>query len=200
MLGEATITMLGPVKEYSEPNDTSIVLRVDFGETSLLFTGDMERAAEEDLLASGAHLSATVLKVGHHGSNTSSTYPFLRAVSPSYGVICCGVSNDYGHPNEDVLSRYRDADARLFRTDVQGHVIAVSDGQEVTFTTQKNEGAVTNPTQEREEPLQYIGNLNSKVFHMDTCSGLPAPENQTFFDTYQEAIDAEYTPCGRCNP
>ena len=104
-LGEAQVTILGPVAEYSETNNTSIVLRVDFGETSFLFTGDMETKAEKDLLDRGADLSATVLKVGHHGSDTSSSYSFLREVMPEYAVISVGENNDYGHPNDDVLSR-----------------------------------------------------------------------------------------------
>ena len=92
-LGEAQVTVLGPVAEYSETNNTSIVLRVGFGTTSFLFTGDMETKAEKDLLEQGADLSATVLKVGHHGSDTSSSYSFLREVMPEYAVISVGENN-----------------------------------------------------------------------------------------------------------
>ena len=137
-LGEAQVTILGPVAEYSETNNTSIVLRVDFGETSFLFTGDMETKAEKDLLDQGANLSATVLKVGHHGSDTSSSYSFLREVMPEYAVISVGENNDYGHPNDDVLSRLRDAGTTVYRTDEQGTIVAVSDGTTVTFTTGKD--------------------------------------------------------------
>ena len=137
-LGGALVTILGPVADYDNTNDTSIVLRVDFGETSFLFTGDMERTAEADLLESGRDLSATVLKVGHHGSETSTSYPFLREVMPEYGVISVGEGNSYGHPTEATLSRLYDAGVTVYRTDRQGTVTAVSDGVSVIFTTEKN--------------------------------------------------------------
>ena len=83
-LGSARVEILGPVQEYDDTNNTSIVLRIDYGETSFLFTGDMETGAEKDLLESGADVRATVLKAGHHGSDTSTGYQFLREVSPRY--------------------------------------------------------------------------------------------------------------------
>ena len=137
-LGSALVTVLGPVADYDNTNDTSIVLRVDFGETSFLFTGDMERTAEADLLEAGCKLDATVLKVGHHGSETSTSYPFLREVMPEYAVISVGEDNTYGHPTEAALSRLYDAGVTVYRTDRQGTVTAVSDGKSVTFTTKKN--------------------------------------------------------------
>ena len=89
-LGDARVTILGPVKDYPDTNNTSIVTRVDYGETSFLFTGDMEQEAENDLIDAGANLRCDVLKVGHHGSNTSSGYRFLYEVEPTYGVISVG--------------------------------------------------------------------------------------------------------------
>lgn len=198
-VGTAAVTVLGPVQEYDDTNDTSIVLRVDFGENSFLFTGDMERGAEADLLESGADVKADVLKVGHHGSSTSTSYPFLREVMPEYAVISCETGNSYGHPHEETLSRLRDADVTLYRTDMQGTVVAASDGKEISFAVEKNPDAVTNPTDGSAEDY-YIGNLNSQVFHRPTCSGLPAEQNQTKFDTREDALDAGYTPCGRCKP
>lgn len=138
LLGEARVIVLGPRKTYEEPNDTSIVLRVDHGENSFLFTGDMETAAEEDLLAAGCDLDVDVLKVGHHGSSTSSSYLFLREVMPEYGVISCGAENTYGHPHEEVSSRLYDAGVTVYRTDEQGTVVATSDGTEIRFATEKN--------------------------------------------------------------
>lgn len=198
-LGTATVTVLGPVAEYGAPNDTSLVLRVDFGETSFLFTGDMERGAEGDLLDAGADLEATVLKAGHHGSDTSTSYPFLRAVAPQYAVLSVGEGNSYGHPSEAVLSRFRDAEVQVWRTDMQGSIVAVSDGAEVTFTPERNPGAQTNPTQAR-APVTYIGNANSKVFHTDGCTALPALKNQVELESREAALAEGFTPCGRCKP
>ena len=136
-LGQATVTVLGPVQSYPDTNDMSLVLRIDYGQTSFLFMGDAEKSAEEDLLSSGANLSATLLKAGHHGSDTSSSYVFLREVMPEYAVISVGTNNSYGHPDEAVLSRLHDAGTQIFRTDESGCIIAVSDGASLQITTEK---------------------------------------------------------------
>lgn len=142
-LGGAQVQILGPLHRAEDSNDNSIVLKVSFGATSFLFTGDAERAEEQDLLNAGVNLQSTVLKVGHHGSDTSTSYPFLRAVAPQYAVISVGAGNSYGHPTEAVLSRLRDADVTTFRTDMQGEITAVSDGQTINFSTAKNAAAET---------------------------------------------------------
>lgn len=142
-LGGAQVQILGPLQRAEDSNDNSIVLKVSFGATSFLFTGDAERAEEQDLLNAGVNLQSTVLKVGHHGSDTSTSYPFLRAVAPQYAVISVGAGNSYGHPTEAVLSRLRDAGVTTFRTDMQGEITAVSDGQTINFSTAKNAAAET---------------------------------------------------------
>ena len=142
-LGGAQVQILGPLHRAEDSNDNSIVLKVSFGATSFLFTGDAERAEEQDLLNAGVNLQSTVLKVGHHGSDTSTSYPFLRAVAPQYAVISVGAGNSYGHPTEAVLSRLRDAGVTTFRTDMQGEITAVSDGQTVNFSVAKNAMAET---------------------------------------------------------
>lgn len=142
-LGGAQVQILGPLHSAEDSNDNSIVLKVSFGATSFLFTGDAERAEEQDLLNAGVNLQSTVLKVGHHGSDTSTSYPFLRAVAPQYAVISVGAGNSYGHPTEAVLSRLRDAGVTTFRTDMQGEITAVSDDQTVNFSVAKNAAAET---------------------------------------------------------
>lgn len=132
-LGDATITVLGPVKEYEEVNNISLVLMVQYGDTRFLLTGDMERIAENDLVESGTDLKADVLKVGHHGSETSTGYRFLREVMPDYAVISCGKDNKYGHPHEDPLSRLRDAEATVLRTDENETIVVRSDGEDLYF-------------------------------------------------------------------
>ena len=136
-LGSAQVEVLGPLRDYEDPNDTSIVLSVDYGQTSFLFTGDMESVAETDLVEAGINLSSTVLKVGHHGSSSSTSYRFLREVMPEYAVIPVGKDNSYGHPAETVLSRLSDADVQVYRTDLHGTIIVESDGTNVTFHTEK---------------------------------------------------------------
>lgn len=200
-LGSAWVEILGPVKEYDDTNDTSIVLRIDYGETSFLFTGDMETGAEQDLMESGADVRATVLKAGHHGSDTSTSYQFLREVMPKYTVISVGEGNSYGHPSEEVLSRFRDAGTEVYRTDMQGHIIAVSDGKTVAFHTEKEADTATNPT--GNPTLQtYIGNAGSKKFHLPDCasvSSIQTDKKVVFLSRLQATLQG-YEPCGRCKP
>jgi competence protein ComEC len=137
-LGSAVCTILAVNTDGKDLNNTSIVMRIVYGQTSFLFTGDAEDVVEKALLEKGVTLKSDVLKVGHHGSNSSTTYPFLREVMPQYAVICVGSDNTYGHPTENVLSRLRDADVTTFRTDKQGDILCVSDGTTVTFTPSRN--------------------------------------------------------------
>ncbi len=136
-IGEASLEILGPAGTFDDLNNESVVSRVEFGRTSFLLTGDAEEPAEQAILETGADLTSTVLKVGHHGSRTSSSDAFLDAVSPSYGVILCGAGNDYGHPHEEAVNRLEQHGVKLYRTDVNGTVVFVSDGKNVTVKTQK---------------------------------------------------------------
>ena len=201
-LGSATVTMLGPVTQYSETNNTSLVLRIDYGNTSFLLTGDMENTAETDLVNSGANLKADVLQVGHHGSSTSTGYLFLNAVLPEMGVISCGTGNKYGHPHEETLSILRDAKVDVYRTDLQGTITIGSDGQNFTVGTEHfvpdSQLNPTDPSSSSTAQQAYIGNVNSKKFHLPTCANLPAEKNQVPFSSYDEAIAAGYTPCASC--
>lgn len=142
-LGGATVTVLGPVKEYDDPNDMSIVVLVQFGDDRFLFTGDMENtdAAENDLVAYWGEeaLRADVLKVGHHGARTSTSYHFLRSVSPSYAVISVGEGNTYGHPTSETLNILGQAEVYVYRTDTMGTVVAISDGQDIEFSWVKTD-------------------------------------------------------------
>lgn len=200
-LGSAQVEILGPIKEYNDANDTSIVLRIDYGETSFLFTGDMEKGAEDDLIDSGANLRATVLKTGHHGSDTSTGYRFLREVMPEYTVISVGEGNKYGHPSEEVLSRFWDAGTEVYRTDMQGHIVARSDGNTITFTTEKEADTATNPSGSAAEQ-RYVGNAGSKKFHFPDCASakdIQGDKRVEFYSRLQAVLEG-YEPCGRCKP
>lgn len=211
--GSATVDVIGPINPSDEPNNTSIVLRIVHGDTSFLFTGDAEREEEQDILDAGYDLCSTVLKVGHHGSDSSTTYPFLRETMPQYAVISVGADNSYGHPTEDTLSRLRDADVKVYRTDMQGTVICESDGKEVTFKTEKNLDGDTvasvgpNSTQgeasEETEGFEYVLNTNTKKFHYPSCSSVDQmkDKNKEYYTGSRDVlIDQGYSPCGRCKP
>ena len=217
-LGSAEVKILAPLSSYSDHNNTSIVLRITYGNTSFLFTGDAEREAEQDILSKGYELGSTVLKVGHHGSKDSTTYPFLREIMPEYAIISVGQDNSYGHPTEDALSRLRDADVKVFRTDLQGTIICVSDGENVSFTVERNEDADTlaiptePPTEAPTEPEQtepeatgtdYVGNKSSKKFHYAWCSSVDKMKESNkyyYTGTREEMIAKGYEPCGNCHP
>lgn len=136
-LGEGRFTVLGPLEEAKDSNNESIALRFEFGETSFLFCGDAEREEEETLIHSMRTLRSTVYKVSHHGSNSSSSSAFLLGVRPRYAVISCGADNDYGHPHAEAIERLQKMDATIFRTDEAGTIWAVSDGREITWSTEK---------------------------------------------------------------
>ena len=137
-LGDANVKILG-VNGGTDTNDTSIILKITCGEISFLFTGDAEREAEQTVLDTAADISADVLKVGHHGSGSSTTYPFLREVMPQYAVISVGAGNRYGHPTDNTLSRLEDAGAKILRTDLLGDITILSDGQTITVETEYSE-------------------------------------------------------------
>lgn len=197
-LGECSVEFLGPVRDYDDTNDDSICLRVRHGENSFLFTGDAGSGAERDMIEAGLGLEADVLQAGHHGSSASNSYYFLRSANPAYVVVSCGKDNMYGHPHEEALSRFNDLGAEVFRTDVQGTVIAVSDGMEIAFNVEGKKA--DRPYTEEPEEAAYIGNLNSKKYHLPTCGGLPKEENRVYFTSVDAAEKAGYEPCGNCNP
>ncbi|MFL5343632.1 MAG: ComEC/Rec2 family competence protein [Hyalangium sp.] len=123
----------------SDPNSNSVVTRLSYGRTAFFFSGDSEPDTEAALLRKQVDYTSTVLKVAHHGGRYSSTEPFLAAVKPKAAVISCGVGNDYGHPTAEALSRLSAVGAHVFRTDQQGEVKAVSDGNTVTLQAEKGD-------------------------------------------------------------
>ncbi len=130
--------ILAPVKDYYEElNDYSVVMRLAYGSQVFLLTGDAGSVPERDLLASGANLKATVLKVGHHGSYASSSTEFLKAVGASHGVILLGKDNDYGYPHQSALQRFGRTGMQLYRTDLNGTIVFSTDGQILDITTER---------------------------------------------------------------
>lgn len=126
--------MLSPLSDkYDELNDYSPVIKLVYGNISFLFAGDAGEISENEMLKKGEDLSSTVLKVGHHGSSTSTTQDFLDAVNPKYAVISVGSGNDYGHPSQATLNRLNKKGIKVYRTDESGTIIASTDGENLSF-------------------------------------------------------------------
>lgn len=127
------VEILSPVsEEYDNLNDYSIVLKITYKDTAFIFTGDCEKTAEK--LLDLNNVEADVLKVGHHGSKTSSSSEFVEAVSPKYAVVSVGENNDYGHPDDKVLNRLYAVGAKVYRTDESGTVKISTDGTNITVS------------------------------------------------------------------
>ncbi|MBO5469590.1 MAG: MBL fold metallo-hydrolase [Lachnospiraceae bacterium] len=203
-LGKASFQILTDTdKNYGDnTNDYSLAFRLTFGDTSFLFTGDAEKAAEQDMIASGLTIQADVFKAAHHGADTANTEDFLTAVHPTYCVISCGEGNSYGHPRAGVLNQLREMGVKVFRTDEQGTIVATSDGSTITWNTSPSESwqageptgsakeraeqeensdvtgvaesETTEVSQSRNEASQgdYILNANTKKFHRPTCASV----------------------------
>ncbi|HEX9062011.1 MAG TPA: ComEC/Rec2 family competence protein [Clostridia bacterium] len=136
-LGDAEVTILAPNgKKYDDLNNYSIAVKIVFGKTSFLLTGDAQIESENEMLQKGFDLKADVLKLGHHGSHTSTGPEFLKAVSPEYAVISCGKDNDYGHPHRETMEKLEKANIKVYRTDECGTIICTSDGKSISFNKQ----------------------------------------------------------------
>ena len=132
-LGNAAIDVLYVGTDDSDLNNTSIVLKLTYGNTSILFMGDAEK--EVETIIEKKDISADVLKVGHHGSNTSSSKTFLEKVNPSYAIISVGTGNSYGHPSNTTIQNLENQNIQIYRTDENGTIIMTSDGTNITFQT-----------------------------------------------------------------
>lgn len=136
-LGDAVCTVLccEAADDEDDLNQSSIVIRLDYGDVSFMFTGDTETPNEEVMLQSGLDLDVDILKVAHHGSYTSSSPEFLKAVSPEVAIISCGEGNDYGHPHDVTLENLETEDAAIYRTDELGTIRVTTDGQTYSISS-----------------------------------------------------------------
>ncbi len=131
-IGDLDFQVLHPgenVEDYSI-NNASIVLHLEYGEVSFLFPGDAEERAEREMIESGLPLEATILKVGHHGSRTSTNPFFLEEVTPEVGVIQVGEDNRFGHPHPEVKEILAEEDTKVLRNDLHGNIVIKTDGEE----------------------------------------------------------------------
>lgn len=217
-LGNASFEIIGPNGYYDDDNNCSISIRVSHGKNSFIFTGDAEEKAEKDLIDSGFIIESSVLKLGHHGSKSSSSEVFLQAVNPQYVVICCGKDNSYGHPHSEVLDLLLEQGRLVYRTDEQGSIVATSDGNSITWNckpseswqagdrskTQNDENkTITDESTEFSPDVTYILNTNTKRFHYTNCNSVNEMKEKNKKESTQtrdELISQGYKPCGSCNP
>lgn len=133
-----TVTILAPNdSNYENLNNYSTVIKLSYGNTTFLFEGDAQDISEQEMLEKGYDLKANVLKVGHHGSYNSTSPEFLKAVSPNYAVISAGEDNKYGHPHKETLKKLHAAGVTVYRTDENGTIIAISNGEKISIKTEK---------------------------------------------------------------
>lgn len=201
-LGNASFCIIAPNKDYGDDlNNWSVGIQVTDGDCSFLFTGDAEAPAEADMAANGIPLKSDVLKLGHHGSSTSSSPLFLDRVDPDYAVITCGVGNSYGHPHKETMEELDKRGIEVFRTDEQGTVIAYSNGSDITWNTTASISKA--PDIENNAAPGYVLNTSSKKFHLPDCSSVSQiqPENRQDSDlSREELLTNGYTACKNCNP
>lgn len=189
-------SILGPLSDsYEGTNNHSVVNKLSYGKVSVLFTGDIESLAESDLVRQGYDLKADVLKVPHHGSSSSSSDVFLDAVNPSYGVIQLGADNSYGHPHRETILKYGARNIELLRNDISGDIKLETDGVTVRFYSADSQESSQGESQNKS---RIIGNRNSKVYHIEDCSGLPNEENRVYFDSIEKAEQSGFRPDSRC--
>jgi len=137
-LGSIVVDVLHPIDPFfSGRNNNSVVLKFKFGDISFLFAGDAEKEAEASMIAARLPLESTILKLGHHGSRTSTSAPFLAAVKPQVAVYQAGVGNQFGHPHPETIKALNAASIRVLGTDAHGAIVISTDGKTYTVKTER---------------------------------------------------------------
>lgn len=200
---ELSVNIVAPVGSgYKSMNDYSAVVKVTHKETSMLFMGDAETLSENQITAD---VDADVIKIGHHGSTTSSGNAFLNKVSPEIAVISCGTGNSYGHPHAETLQKLESRNIQIYRTDISGTIIITSDGKSLQVDTKNATTAeateeettqTTDTTNAGNDAVVYI-TRTGKRYHREGCSGL---SNSKIPSTVEEAKAKGLTPCQNCKP
>lgn len=210
-LGPLTFTILPlaePLIEESKLNNNSIVVRLDFKDFSCLFTGDIEKEREGQLLnESRNNLNVGILKIAHHGSSSSSSSLFIKSVRPKMVVICCGQGNKYGHPHQETLTLLQNLGINIYRTDLNGTILIETDGIDYQIFTEK-ENIRAPPAEKTEtkaieaQEYEYAASKKSEVFHYIYCSYVKKikQEELILFKTREEAIASGRRPCKKCKP
>lgn len=207
-LGSLTFTILPPADPLikdSELNNNSVVVRLDFKDFSCLFTGDIEKEREGQLLTeSTSNLNVDILKVAHHGSSSSSSPLFIKSVGPKIAVICCGQGNKYkyGHPHQETISLLQSLGIEIYRIDLNGTILIKTDGIDYQIFTEKESIRAPPVVKTETQEYKYAASKKSEVFHYISCSYVASikPENLILFKTREEAIASGRRPCKKCKP
>ncbi len=222
-LGEGTFTFYNQESHYDDVNDNSLVTLYTFGNTKFLFMGDASKDIERQLPLDEIG-KVDVLKVGHHGSKTSSADEFIRAVAPVYSIISSGRDNKYGHPHKVTLDTLEKYDSVIYRTDTHGTIITKSNGKAITvMTNSANSNYIPSIENKQTSDINVQANVSvsddqfvvkqdqkiddqaetvfvtntGKKYHKDGCKSL---KNSKIAISLNDAKDQGYEPCGICKP
>lgn len=224
--GTGSFTVMAPDGISQNSNDNSVVIRLVNGNNSFMFMGDAEETSEQDMISTGMNLDCDVLSLGHHGSASSTSWDLLEATSPSWAVISCGLNNTYGHPAAETMGKLSDMDIPVFRTDDQGTVIALSDGNTISWTQEPcndytsgsekqsadssadqseqdtNDTAATESyaaetdTSDTQGRMVWISATGSKYHSIPDCGNMN-PDKATQ-ETESQALSQGYEACKKC--
>ncbi len=204
-IGNATMQFLAPNSgKYQDLNNYSIACKLKYGNTSYVFMGDAEALSEGEILAKQLDISADVLKLGHHGSHSSTSQAFLDKVNPKYAIVSCGKGNDYGHPHQETIDKINKKGIEILRTDVSGTIISTSDGNNIKFNVNTSGSSTGNTTNDNNSNTQsknknntvWIANKTSKVYHSSKdCSNMKSPSETSLEDAKARGLK----PCSKCN-
>lgn len=192
--GEVKILIIHPSSRLPvSPNDCSIMLKLTYGDVSFLLTGDAEAEGEREAMSRGYNLRSTVLKVGHHGSRTSTSQAFLSRVAPRYAVIPAGKDNGYGHPHSEVTRRLQMRRIKTYQTGTEGTILFITDGEDLRVELL---GLAVYPEYEipEDKASRIVANQETLTYYLPRASyarQIP-PEDRVFFDTAAAAENAGY--------
>lgn len=197
----ATLTFYDYPQFSDITNNLSIITQLNNGDTMAYFMGDAQVEVEQALLKDHVIHPADLIKIGHHGSYTSTSASLIDAMDPTIALISCGLDNEYGFPHEEPLAILNDHDVTIYRTDLDGDIHCVLD----------NDGTYCEPTTMFSPSIEkydaptiddsdhyYIGNIHSHVVHDPSCANLPALKNQIIFESLDDAYTYGYHACQNC--
>jgi competence protein ComEC len=198
-------------------NQNSVVLKVTYNKITFLFMGDAGVVAENNIMAAGYDLKSDILKVGHHGSSSSSSPAFLSRVKPTSSIIEVGAGNDYGHPTSKTLSALQNTGTKVYRTDTNGNIVVTTDGRTYSVSTEKQSWNTTSSTPKATayavtmpaSPVAavsttsqeaFVGSAKSNKYHHPSCQWAEKikPSNEIWFTGSADARMHGYVPCGVC--